>query len=272
MFQVKDESIGTIKFVGRSRGKVIDNVDPLKKGRVIVNHPLLGETEWIEYLTSPGMFSVPEIGDIVYVECDAGFATHPLAWGNLTKGKTSAEDVPDVFQRNNPTNRGMYTPDGHLFEMDDGTTLAGTKKGIRLTTANGSKIHIIDDPADIQINLELPTGDQFKMTPTDGIVINANSNIKISSLAGNIEADGSLGKLKLGAGKVGLGGPAAELLDLFDQLLQQLDTLLTSMATETHLGNLGYSTSPPLNAAAYAAVQVQIALIKTLLATIKGGV
>ena len=272
MFQVRDESIGNIKFAGRSRGKVTDNVDPLKKGRIIVNHPLLGETEWIEYLTAPGMFSVPDIGDIVYVECDAGFATHPIAWGNLTKGKTSAETVPDVFLRNNPTNRGFYTPEGHLIEMDDGENLAGTKKGIRLTTSGGSKIHVIDDPSDLQINIEMPTGDQFKMTPTDGIIINANSDIKIKSLAGALEAEGSLGKLKLSTGKVGLGGPTAELLDLLEQTLTQLDTLLTSMATETHTGNLGYPTSPPLNAAAYAAVQAQLVVIKTLLGTIKGGV
>lgn len=272
MFQVKDHSIGSIKYTSRSRAKVTNNVDPLKKGRIVVFHPIIGETEWIDYLTAPGTFTVPEIGDIVYVEADSGSHNHLVAWGNLTKGLDSAKDIPEEFVRYKPTNRGMYTPEGHLFEMDDGENLAQSKKGIRFTTAGGIKVHILDDPADTQVNIEMPTGDQFKMTPTDGIVINANSDVKINSLTGNIEADGSLGKLKLGAGKVGLGGPAAELLDLYDQLLQQLDTLLTSMATETHLGNLGYPSGPPLNAAAYAAVQAQIAIIKALLGTIKGGV
>ncbi|MEM4379060.1 MAG: hypothetical protein QXL01_00035 [Thermoplasmatales archaeon] len=89
---------------------------------------------------------------------------------------------------------------------------------------------------------------------------------------GGITLNGSLGVLKLADGKVGLGGPTAELLDLVDQLLQQLDTLITQMQLETHTGNLGYPTSPPLNAAAYAAVQTAISVIKTLLGTIKGGI
>jgi len=90
--------------------------------------------------------------------------------------------------------------------------------------------------------------------------------------AGGITLNGSGGVLKLANGMVGLGGPAAELLDLMDQLLQQLDTLITQMQIETHTGNLGYPTSPPLNAAAYAAVQSAIAVIKTMLGLIKGGI
>ncbi len=57
-------------YLGRSRGIVIDNRDPLKRGRIKVNHPLLGETVWIPYIRSPHCFDIPDVGDIVYVILD----------------------------------------------------------------------------------------------------------------------------------------------------------------------------------------------------------
>jgi hypothetical protein len=97
-------------------------------------------------------------------------------------------------------------------------------------------------------------------------------DIDVKATAGDITMEGSLGKLKLGKGKIGLGGPAAEIVDTVIKLMTQLDTLLTSMQAETHLGNLGYSSSPPLNVASYIAVQVQVNLLKSLLTTVQGGV
>lgn len=81
------------------------------------------------------------------------------------------------------------------------------------------------------------------------------------------------GKLSLaGTGFVALGNATSgiELLELFNQMLTALQTLTTAMALETHTGNLGFPTAPPLNAAAYAAVQAQLASIQALLLTIKG--
>jgi len=108
------------------------------------------------------------------------------------------------------------------------------------------------------------------------------TTIKSENAAGTAEIDlGPTGvkaktatgsTLNLSATGVGLGTSTAELLDLFDQLLAQMNTLLTAMSTETHIGNLGYSTSPPVNASSYLAVQAQISLIKGLLTTIKGGI
>lgn len=154
MFKVKDSS-GNSKFVGRSRAKVVDNRDPLNKGRIIVNHPLLGNTVWIDYLKSPHIFDVPSIGDIVYLELDSGEMEFPIAWGNLTKGKDSSPDIPSSFKRIVPTNRGMYSPKGHKVELDDGianlsanpsdTNLTTSGRGIKITSAAGNKIHIIED-------------------------------------------------------------------------------------------------------------------------------
>ena len=155
MFPVKDASNGTTKLVGRSKARVLDNRDPLKRGRIIVDHPQLGQTTWIQYLHDPHAFDAPSVGDIVYVEVDAGIFTHPVAWGNTTKGQDAAPELPTAFQREIPTNRGFYTPGGHLIEFDDGigvltqdpneTETSSNKRGIRITTQGENRIHIMED-------------------------------------------------------------------------------------------------------------------------------
>lgn len=155
MFRTKDAN-GNVKYAGSSKAVVLDNRDPLSKGRVIVDHPLLGNTVWIDYLRAPGIFTVPSVGDIVYVECDSGVYEFPFAWGNVTKGEDAAPEIPDMFKRTVPTNRGFYTPKGQSIELDDGVATDGSdpkydslttkSRGVRITTSSGHKIHIADDP------------------------------------------------------------------------------------------------------------------------------
>jgi hypothetical protein len=154
MYRVKDQN-GYTKYSGRSRGIVRDNRDPLNKGRIIVEHPLVGDSTWIEYLRTPGHFTVPSIGDVVYVEADAGQAEYPIAWGNLTTGTDASPNLREEFRRDIPTNRGIFTPGGHIMEFDDGiaplsgavtdTNFTTEKRGVRITTTAGNKIHIAED-------------------------------------------------------------------------------------------------------------------------------
>jgi len=154
MFRSKDIS-GNSKYITRSKAKVIDNRDPLKRGRIRVEHGLTGKTSWMEYLRTPGTFTVPSIGDLVYIEAEAGEIEYIIAWGNATKGLDESPAIPTRFQRDIPTNRGMYTPGGHFIEMDDGvapltgtpqdTNFSTTNRGIRVTSAANNKIHIIED-------------------------------------------------------------------------------------------------------------------------------
>lgn len=154
MFRGRD-STGNPKYLARSKAVVIDNRDPLTRGRIRVDHPVLGKTTWINYLKLPHQFDVPSIGDIVYVECDTGEYEFALAWGNVTKGLDEEPEIPEEFKRVVPTNRGLYSPGGHLIEIDDGeskptsspkdTDLTTKKRGIRITSSQDNKIHIIED-------------------------------------------------------------------------------------------------------------------------------
>ena len=154
MYRAKSAS-GDSKYAGRSRAVVIDNRDPFHRGQIRVDHPLLGETVWIDYLKTPGLFDVPAIGDIVYVECDTGEYEFPIAWGNVIKGSDDNTQIPEQFKRNIPSNRGLYSPGGQLIELDDGVSkpsstpndkdLTTKKRGIRITSSVNNKIHIVED-------------------------------------------------------------------------------------------------------------------------------
>lgn len=340
MFQTKDLALGDVKYIARSRAVVVDNNDPAKRGRIRVNSPVLGETEWIDYLTAPNSFNVPDVGSIVYVECDGGYHTHPIAWGNVNYGEDNDLQFPTAFQRITPNNRGFYTPGGHLIEFDDGVGLTESGKGLRLTASGGNSISITEDLTDpvgrillhgangagltvkgtedkieivastgLNIVLDGPTdtvsigtitgtnvkvegssdkitiaaafGDNIEVSAANGIQMStpANGGTSISMVGGVIDISGFAGgtfssdigfieleaqggsKLKLDNGKVGLGGPTAELLDLFDQ---ELDSFINNAATLT-LTVVGPGSLNP-------AVVTLLTNIKILLNTIKGGI
>lgn len=196
MFRTKDAQ-GNFKYSGRSKATVIDNRDPLQRGRIRVDHPILGKTSWIDYLRSPGHFSVPSIGDLVYVEADTGEAMYPVAWGNVTKGLDENPNIPPEFKKDIPTNRGMYTPLGHKFEMDDGEANLSNEpkdndftdkdRGVRLTTKAGNKIHILEDETNGNqyILIEDKEGDYIKLDYKDKKISVVSKDTTLIDTAGD---------------------------------------------------------------------------------------
>ena len=77
--------------------------------------------------------------------------------------------------------------------------------------------------------------------------------------------------IKMGQGKVALGGPAAELLDILDQFIDEVTLIVTGLSTETHMGNMGLPTlAVPAMKKPYVDGIAKITNIKILLASIKG--
>jgi hypothetical protein len=178
MFQVEDITTGDHRLVTRSKARVVANEDPQKKGRIRVFHPLLGETGFIPYLSAPGSFTVPEVDDVVFLECEAGYPTHSIAWGNLNSETLGAPDFPTEFQRVTPSNRGFFTPGGHLIELDDGKGPLSTGQGVRITTSGGNLITILEDDTAEQglITLETAGGAKFEIDGTkDTITLETSS-------------------------------------------------------------------------------------------------
>lgn len=115
---------------------------------------------------------------------------------------------------------------------------------------------------------------------TDALDVTGDRSVGVGgdwTLVSNGQAilEGSGATLKLSKGKVGLGGPGAELLDLIDQELDKLKDLFTEMSNPANadIGNLGYPVVySPGYSNAMIAVLLGIATIKTALGTIKGGI
>lgn len=215
MFPVEDNH-GETKYSGRSVARVIDNIDPKKQGRIRVYHPYLGESVWIDYLRLPGQFSVPEIGELVYLEADAGYLEFPVAWGNLTRDED--ELIPEEFQRSMPTNRGLFTPGGHLLELDDGTGITGLEqKGVRLTTSGGKKFYLNEDliASDNKILLEDENGNKVEIdviTNLITIATAAGAQITVDGVQDTINLENSFGSsVSLEQGTVTASNPQASI-------------------------------------------------------------
>ena len=76
------------EFYGKYRGRVVDNVDPLKKGRLkVLVPPVLGgiavwATPCVPYAGPKlGLYAMPEIDTGVWIEFEAGDPSHPIWTG-----------------------------------------------------------------------------------------------------------------------------------------------------------------------------------------------
>ena len=245
-FPTTDSSNGKIKYAGSCKAVVLDNKDPQMKGRIKVEHPLFGTTVWIPYLQLPFAFDTPEPGDNIYVFCDGGYESHPVGWGKLT-ANGNAVQLPDVFKRAQPTNRGFYTPGGHLIEYDDGDPATGLGKGIRITTSDKSKIHISEDATDGKITLERKEGAIIEVDGVnDKIKIESNSGDKLSVAASDgIQGDTPAGQgtsLSFNSGVVEIRGSNSKFTmgpdgyALEDQNGNKVTTSSTGIEAETSSG------------------------------------
>jgi len=269
MFPVRDENDGnSIKYVTRLCAKVTNNVDPDKLGRIEVFHPLLGTSTWVPYLTLPGMFSVPEIEDMVYVECDSGYETNLIAWGNKTKSEDNT--LPEVFKRTTPSNRGFYSPAGHLVELDDGEDAAGTNKGIRITSAGGNKITLLEDTTAPQglITIETSGGAKLEVDGTNGITVVDGVGNEVAMTSSGIKlTEFSGGTLNLSTNKVALGNSTLETVDVISQTLQFLADAFTALSTTTAPG----FGAPISSVAQFATYATQASALKTQVDSILKG-
>lgn len=251
MFRLIDEN-NKVKYAGRSKAVVLDNRDPLNRGRIIVDHPLLGPTVWIDYLMTPGQFNVPSIDDVVYVEADGGYAEFPIAWGNVIMGEDASPDTPQEFIRDIPTNRGWKTPGGHILELDDGiatviqevddTNFTTKNRGIRITTSGGNKIHIAEDSdnSSESILIENNDGSSFLIDKTNKKMVwtdSANS-ITIDKNDNTITAKNSKNQIfKLADHQI--LGQGTEHMVLGDTWFTMMNTFLTSVISGIMPGSPG---------------------------------
>jgi hypothetical protein len=220
LFQEKVEN----RYYGKYRAVVTDNQDPDKRGRLKVNVPaLLGETEigWAMPCfpygggADRGCYMVPEAGDGVWVEFEAGQISFPI-WSGTWWAKdeapqdaSGAKPVPDI--------KIIKSVSGHIIQFDD------TSGSEMITIKEGKNNNVI-------------VMDKNGIKITDG----ANSGNEITLDAQGITCKDKNGNsIALGASS---GYPAGNGIELNGSNRVCLEGLIDWLLTHQHIGNMGAPT------------------------------
>lgn len=145
------------RLLGKYRGTVVNNVDPMMRGRLLVSVPdAIGmvPSSWAEPCvplagpTGPpmGVYMVPVIGAGVWVEFEQGDASRPI-WVGCRWGSSS--DIPTLAHAGLPVspNIVLQTLGQNTLVISD---LPGPTGGIMLKSATGASLIVNDTGIYIQ--------------------------------------------------------------------------------------------------------------------------
>jgi uncharacterized protein involved in type VI secretion and phage assembly len=135
-------------YFGKYRGTVINNVDPMQTGRLLVEVPdVLGLATSTWAMGSfpvtgkqMGFWAIPQIGTGVWVEFEQGDVDHPI-WTGCWYG--SAADVPPLALATQPPLSSIYmqTSGQATLQLSD---LPGPAGGVLIKTLSGAMIMVND--------------------------------------------------------------------------------------------------------------------------------
>lgn len=142
------------KFYGKYRGLVLNNIDPMQMGRLMVQVPDVGGVmpgTWAMPCVpvagiQNGMFALPMIGSGVWIEYEQGDMDHPI-WVGCFWG--SAAEVPALARLTPPAVQSitLQTPLQNGLTISD---LPGPTGGIMLKSATGATLIVNDTGITIQ--------------------------------------------------------------------------------------------------------------------------
>lgn len=131
-------------LLGKFRGKVVNNIDPMQIGRVQVVVPELDgfAPAWaMPCLPAAGvngdMFAMPSLGSAIWVEFEQGDRNRPIWVGGFWN---RAADVPGSAHSNG-AHIVLQTASQNSLMISD---LPGPNGGIRIRTAAGAMISVSD--------------------------------------------------------------------------------------------------------------------------------
>ncbi|MDD3329129.1 MAG: phage baseplate assembly protein V [Zoogloea sp.] len=147
-------SNGEQRFYGKYRGMVLNNIDPMMKGRLQVQVPDVAglvPASWAMPCVpiaglQTGMVALPAIGAGVWVEFEQGNPDHPI-WVGCFWG--SAAEIPALAQLTPPAVPAItfQTPLQNGLTISD---LPGPSGGIMLKSATGATLIVNDTGIYIQ--------------------------------------------------------------------------------------------------------------------------
>ncbi len=138
----------TTKYFGKYRGTVINNLDPMQMGRLMVMVPDVAgllPSSWAMPCfpvtgIQMGIYAVPLIGAGVWIEFEQGNPDYPI-WTGCFPGSTA--DIPAMALAGNPVSPSivMQTSLQNTIMISD---LPGPTGGILLKTTTGAMISVND--------------------------------------------------------------------------------------------------------------------------------
>ena len=136
------------KYFGKYRGMVLDNLDPMQMGRLLVQVPDISgvlPSSWAMPCfpvtgKQMGVFVLPQVGAGVWVEFEQGNQDYPI-WSGCFPGSTA--DLPALALAGNPVSPSIVLQTGlqNTIMLSD---MPGPAGGILLKTASGAMIAIND--------------------------------------------------------------------------------------------------------------------------------
>jgi uncharacterized protein involved in type VI secretion and phage assembly len=142
------------KHFGKYRGSVLNNIDPLQIGRLLVQVPDIGgliPSSWAMPCfpvsgKQMGAYMIPQIGAGVWVEFEQGDQDYPI-WSGCWYG--SAAEVPALALAGNPVSPSIVLQTGlqNSLVISD---LPGPTGGIMLRSTTGATLIVNDTGIYIQ--------------------------------------------------------------------------------------------------------------------------
>jgi uncharacterized protein involved in type VI secretion and phage assembly len=136
------------RYFGKYRGAVINNIDPMRSGRIMASVPDVGQgipTTWAMPCVpitgkQSGTWLLPQIGAGVWIEFEQGDPDYPI-WSGCFWG--SAAEVPSLAQAGNPLSPSIVLQTGlqNTIAISD---LPGPTGGILLKSTTGAMIAVND--------------------------------------------------------------------------------------------------------------------------------
>jgi uncharacterized protein involved in type VI secretion and phage assembly len=211
------------RFYGKYRAFVADNADPEYRGRLRLRIPSVLGSDVISGWAMPcapyggsndqGFFFIPDQDAGVWVEFESGLLDYPIWVGTFWSKPGGSTEVPALAASQSPPTSKIIKTTNHTLEFAD----ADGSEAITITDGKNTNTVTLDSA---------------------GISIKDNFGNEVTLASGGVTIKSS--QIKIG------DGASAEKLVLGTTLNTILSSWFSSLATHTHVGNLGAPTSPPV--------------------------
>lgn len=163
---------GLARYVGKHRGTVLNNVDPLQIGRIQAIVPDVSgllPTSWAMPCVpvagiNAGVFTVPQIGSGVWIEFEQGDPDRPIwvggYWGTAAEVPVMARAAPppvDGITLQTALKNGILISDvpgpagGILLQTTTGATISMSDAGIVISNGKGATISMVGPTVDVNL-------------------------------------------------------------------------------------------------------------------------